>query len=77
MPSVGGEVAQQQEEGGAEDQEHANNPYDLKTMPGSTVTASYPFRGDDNLQQLSFAVSECSLLCCRSCSHLQQSFERE
>lgn len=41
-----------------EDQEHANNPYDLKAAPGSSVTASYPFRGDDNLQQLSFAVSE-------------------
>lgn len=41
-----------------EDQEHANNPYDLKATPGSNVTASYPFHGDDNLQQLSFAVSE-------------------
>lgn len=52
-------VVQREEEGeAAEDQEHANNPYDLKAAPGSSVTASYPFRGDDELQQLSFAVSE-------------------
>lgn len=41
-----------------EDGTHATNPYDLKAMVGSTVTASYPFHGKDDLQQLSFAVSD-------------------
>lgn len=36
---------------------HANNPYDLQAAPGSTVSASYPFQGDETLQQLSFVVS--------------------
>lgn len=35
----------------------ARNPYDLKALVGSTVTASYPFHGEESLQQLSFAVS--------------------
>ncbi|CAN0435767.1 unnamed protein product, partial [Hapterophycus canaliculatus] len=39
----------------AEDQPHGN-PYDLKAEPGSNVTASYPFQGEESLQQLSFAV---------------------
>eukprot|EP00752_Nemacystus_decipiens_P018528 g16611.t1 len=51
-------TAQEGAEEDVEDQEHANNPYDLKATPGSSVTASYPFRGDDNLQQLSFAVGD-------------------
>lgn len=35
----------------------SRNPYDLKATVGSTVTASYPFHGDESVQQLSFAVS--------------------
>lgn len=58
LPSGRQPVEQAAEGDAGEDQEHANNPYDLKAMPGSTVTASYPFRGDDNVQQLSFGVSE-------------------
>lgn len=42
----------------AEDGTHATNPYDLKAMAGSTVTASYPFHGEEDLQQLSFAVGD-------------------
>lgn len=42
------------------EQTHANNPYDLKAEPGSTVTASYPFVGEEGLEQLSFAVSPTS-----------------
>lgn len=43
------------DDNGAEDQPHGN-PYDLKAEAGSTVTASYPFQGEESLQQLSFAV---------------------
>lgn len=64
--SLPSHVSSQNEEEEAEDQEHANNPYDLKAMPGSSVTASYPFHGDDNLQQLSFAVSETRRVCRRA-----------
>ena len=52
----------QQEEATSEvvdEHSHANNPYDLLAAPGSTVTASYPFHGDEELQQLSFVVSPC------------------
>lgn len=41
----------------ADGNSHANNPYDLKAAPGAVVTASYPFHGDEDLQQLSFSVS--------------------
>ena len=47
-----GEDVDQQEE-----EEHSTNPYDLKAAAGSIVTASYPFHGDADLQQLSFTVS--------------------
>lgn len=49
-PEKGDEVEQQEEE-------HSTNPYDLKAASGSIVTASYPFQGEADLQQLSFTVS--------------------
>lgn len=58
LPSAG--LRRQQEEAAIEtmdEHSHANNPYDLQAAPGSTVTASYPFQGDEALQQLSFVVS--------------------
>lgn len=45
------------EDESSEEASHANNPYDLKAEPGSNVTASYPFHGEESLQQLSFGVS--------------------
>ena len=51
------QVAEDQAEDVVEDETHARNPYDLRAIPGSIVTASYPFRGEEKLQQLSFAVS--------------------
>lgn len=41
----------------SEEQSLARNPYDLMAAVGSTVTASYPFHGDEGQQQLSFGVS--------------------
>lgn len=70
LPSAGQAPQKEQEQEDAEDEEHANNPYDLKATPGSNVTASYPFRGDDDLQQLSFGVSDertCVCACLRRC----------
>lgn len=49
-----GEHVEQQED---EEAQHSTNPYDLKAASGSIVTASYPFHGDADLQQLSFTVS--------------------
>lgn len=49
-PEKGEDVEQQEEE-------HSTNPYDLKAASGSIVTASYPFQGEADLQQLSFTVS--------------------
>ncbi|CAM9716920.1 unnamed protein product, partial [Choristocarpus tenellus] len=34
------------------------NPYKLDVETGATVTASYPFQGDDELKQLSFTVGD-------------------
>lgn len=51
------EVATDGEDATEMEQSHANNPYDLKAVAGSTVTASYPFHGEACLQQLSFTVS--------------------
>ncbi|CAM9770967.1 unnamed protein product [Scytosiphon promiscuus] len=59
LPSAFDSRAHQYEEGAADvdDQPHGN-PYDLKAEPGSTVTASYPFQGEESLEQLSFAVGD-------------------
>lgn len=57
MPSVG-QGADEEDAEVLEDETHSRNPYDLRAIPGSVVTASYPFRGEENLQQLSFAVSK-------------------
>lgn len=59
MPVVGQVLPEEEQgDGVVEGQSRATNPYDLLAIPGSTVTASYPFHGDDKLQQLSFAVSQ-------------------
>ncbi|CAM9539772.1 unnamed protein product [Laminaria digitata] len=50
-----GEHVEQQED---EEAQHSTNPYDLKAASGSIVTASYPFHGDADLQQLSFTVGD-------------------
>lgn len=58
LPSAG--LRRQQEEAAIEttdEHSHANNPYDLQAALGSAVSASYPFQGDETLQQLSFVVS--------------------
>lgn len=54
------EVATYGEHATEVEQSHSSNPYDLKAVAGSTVTASYPFRGETHLQQLSFSVSPSS-----------------
>lgn len=60
MPIVGQEL-RGEEQDVVEGKASANNPYDLVAVPGSTVTASYPFHGDDQLQQLSFVVSQINI----------------
>ncbi|CBJ27191.1 expressed unknown protein [Ectocarpus siliculosus] len=55
LPFAGKTQHEQQEE---EVQARPNNPYELMVQPGATVTASYPFRGEESLQQLSFAVGD-------------------
>lgn len=62
LPSVGrgggveggGEQEQVEQE---EEVHHGTNPYDLKAASGSVVTASYPFHGEAEKQQLTFNVS--------------------
>ncbi len=56
LPSAG-QVEDEEDAELVEDETHSRNPYDLRAVPGSVVTASYPFRGEENLQQLCFAVS--------------------
>ncbi|CAM9348254.1 unnamed protein product [Ectocarpus sp. 12 AP-2014] len=64
LPFAGKTQHEQQEE---EVQARPNNPYELMVQAGATVTASYPFRGEESLQQLSFAVS---VVHC--CSYIRQ-----
>lgn len=54
------QIVSEQDGDGADvsEQQSHGNPYDLQAAPGSTVTASYPFTGEESLQQLSFAVSQ-------------------
>lgn len=53
--------AQQQQADDTSEEPLSRNPYDLKATAGSTVTASYPFHGDESVQQLSFAVSRSTI----------------
>lgn len=56
------DVQQRQDPNSDPEEVLARNPYDLNATVGSTVTASYPFHGEENLQQLSFAVSSVPVL---------------
>lgn len=63
QPSTRLHGQQQLEDNSATEELLARNPYDLKVAVGSTVTASYPFHGEESLQQLSFAVSPMLVYC--------------